>query len=503
MKILLIDPPRKYWDVFLFNTPSIALAHLSGYLKAHGHNVALADLYGLDSPWKKLEEIVKREKPDLAAVTCTVAASSYDAVDCACLVKMIDPKIKTIGGGFMFTAIPSDFLQAGHFDYACIGEGEITLGELADTIEKKGDVSKVKGIAYQKEGKTVFTEPRPFVEDLNTLPMPDWSIFDMKRYSVRPMGGNVAMALTNSRGCVNSCSFCSEALLWKSVYRSFSARWTCENLEILTKDHHKTVFIFGDNDFLYDRERLEKFIKEMKRRRIRAYFWIEASVGSILKNHDLLPALREVGGFNVQVGLESVCPEVLNTYNKPQTLEEMKKAIALVREKGFSVTGLFIWGDKYDSLKSLKDGVSFINKHADFIAPSIINPFPGTPYFEKCQKEGRIKERNLWKYNQHHVLMPVGDMSVEEAAEAYENTAYSLPVLMNMFYQALFSPYRPARMWAWEFIMLDLRFLFPRYRKPGGQLFEDYLNQTGRKVPQWKFPYPRKSTVSKPRLGLT
>jgi len=72
-----------------------------------------------------------------------------------------------------------------------------------------------------------------------------------------------------------------------------------------------------------------------------------------------------------------------------------------------------------------------------------------------------------------------------------------------MAYQALFSPYRPARVWAWEFIRLDLQFLFPKNRACGGQLFEDYLKQTGRAEPPWTFPYPRESVVSKPRMGLT
>ena len=488
--------------MFLFNTPSIALAHLAAYLENQGNQVAICDLYGLKRPWDYLEETLKKEEPQLVGITCTVVATSYDAIHCAMMAKMVNPQVKVIGGGFMFAAIPEDFLNTGYFDYACTGEGELTFSEVAEKVKSGGGVSEVLGLAWRDGDQVKINPYRPFIPDLSILPIPAWHKFDLDRYSIRPMGGNVALALTNSRGCVNSCAFCSEALLWRSSYRSFPAEWTCENLELLTKKYHKTVFIFGDNDFLYDRERLIDFCDEMERRRIKVYFWIEASVRSVLRNHDLLPRLRKVGGFNIQMGLETVCPEVLEEYNKPQNLDQMKRAVKLARDNGFSVTGLFIWGDWHDTVKSLTDGVKFVNRQADFIAPSIINPFPGTPYHERCEEAGRIHEKNLWKYNQHHVLMPMKELSMEQAQEVYEKTAYSLPVLLNMVYQALFSPVRPARMWAWEFITLDLRFLFPKNRKPGGETFDGFIERTGRKMPPWSFPYPKKSVVTKPRLGM-
>ena len=499
MKILLVDPPRKFWKIFLFHTASNALASIAGYLRAKKHEVAVADLYGYDSSWKVLEDAIAREKPDVVAITCTVVATSYDAIFCAMLTKMIDPEIKVVAGGFMLTAIPEAFLQSGYIDYVVIGEGEITFGELLECIENKSEPVNVRGIAYIKDGKVVKTPIRPLIEDLNTLPMPAWDLFPMERYNIRPMGGNVAFALTNSRGCVNKCSFCSEAVTWRSNYRSFSGKWICDNLEILTRKYNKTVIIFGDNDFLYDRERLLEFLDEMERRKLRVYFWIEASVGSIIKNGDLLPRLIKVGGFNVQIGLETVDPEVLEVYQKPQDIGRMEKAIRIARDAGMSITGLFIWGDWHDSLKSLESGVKFINDRCDFIAPSIINPFPGTRYGDLCEKEGRIKIRNLWRYNQHHIIMPLKDMNIEEAAEAYERNAYSLKVLWNMIFQSMFSPFKPARTWAWEFAMLDFRFLFPNLRKPGGEKFQKYLEQTGRKMPRWKFPYPLETRVEDPK----
>jgi len=89
---------------------------------------------------------------------------------------------------------------------------------------------------------------------------------------------------------------------------------------------------------------------------------------------------------------------------------------------------------------------------------------------------------------------------MEEAQEAYEKYAYSPAVLLNMIYQSIFSPCRPARIWAWEFLLLDFNFLFRQNREPGGQLFHDYLEQTGREMPPWKFPYPLKAVIQAPEL---
>jgi radical SAM superfamily enzyme YgiQ (UPF0313 family) len=65
-------------------------------------------------------------------------------------------------------------------DYICVGEGEVTLTEFLRAVEKKEDLSEVLGLAYlNEEGEFVYTGDRPFIEDLDTLPMPAYHLAKM------------------------------------------------------------------------------------------------------------------------------------------------------------------------------------------------------------------------------------------------------------------------------------------------------------------------------------
>jgi len=86
-----------------------------------------------------------------------------------------------VTGGPQPTSSPEDFLQ--HFDVVVVGEGEETMLELVNEAENGSDLSKVKGIAYKENGgKTRFTPPRGFIQDLNSIPFPARELFDNEGY---------------------------------------------------------------------------------------------------------------------------------------------------------------------------------------------------------------------------------------------------------------------------------------------------------------------------------
>ena len=62
----------------------------------------------------------------------------------------------------------------------CVGEGEVTLAEFLRAVEKKEDLSRVLGLAYLDEkGGFVYTGDRPFIENLDTLPLPAYHLAKM------------------------------------------------------------------------------------------------------------------------------------------------------------------------------------------------------------------------------------------------------------------------------------------------------------------------------------
>ena len=83
-----------------------------------------------------------------------------------------------------------------------------------DCLAAGGDPAKVRSLAFSRNGTVTVTPPRPFIKDLDSLPMA-WDLVDWSIYTYKPMEGSVLAITSTSRGCSQKCSFCSQQLFWK------------------------------------------------------------------------------------------------------------------------------------------------------------------------------------------------------------------------------------------------------------------------------------------------
>lgn len=105
----------------------------------------------------------------------------------------------------------SFFEENPEVDFVLAGEYELTLLELARTLEAGRRPSDVRGILYRAgDGSVVATPPRPLVDDLDGLPWPARHFLPMERYHDDPWGALPApcVQMWASRGCPYRCIFC-------------------------------------------------------------------------------------------------------------------------------------------------------------------------------------------------------------------------------------------------------------------------------------------------------
>jgi radical SAM superfamily enzyme YgiQ (UPF0313 family) len=107
-----------------------------------------------------------------------------------------------IAGGPHPSACPQETL--GFFDYVVPGEGEETLPELVGALQNGGDISQVKGIAYKKNNRIIFTEKREHV-NLDNYPPFDPDVMHS--------------SIEITRGCPFSCAYCSTPQLFGNRMR--------------------------------------------------------------------------------------------------------------------------------------------------------------------------------------------------------------------------------------------------------------------------------------------
>lgn len=412
MKILFIDPPFRNTLTGKY-MPNCGYLYMASYLKAHGYkDSSVFDAHVLGMDWKDVAAFLKEFKPDIVG-TSSVAADIYRRILLMKMAKEIDPSVLTVIGGHHASLVPEEVLRASaSIDYAVIGEGEVTFLELVQALESGADkngLKPVRGLAYLKDGKYIFTGQRPLIGELSALPMPDYSLVPMRKYKAYEFPGNPYKTVTTtfSRGCSQKCLFCSQPVLWQRKQRSRSAADMVKEIKLLYYNYDKRNFIFADNDFLHDRQRNIDFLNELKSSGINIEYSVMARVDSVIRNKDLLAPYRRSGLVIVRVGVESCSQTVLDDLDKKQSPARIKEAFKYLKEAKFPIINAFmILGiydeDKYAWLRIIKNARMLGANH---ITHSVLTPFPGTALFDELKNKNIIQEYNLRFYNFFHAVV--------------------------------------------------------------------------------------------------
>ena len=104
------------------------------------------------------------------------------------VVKSVDHNIVTVIGGVYPTLSPASVTNDENIDYFIFGEGEFRILKLMSAINENpydpdyNQLISIDGIAYRRYEKIVLQEATtPSMGDLDQLPFPDYSDYDMKK----------------------------------------------------------------------------------------------------------------------------------------------------------------------------------------------------------------------------------------------------------------------------------------------------------------------------------
>ena len=220
--------------------------------------------------------------------------------------------LPVIWGGIHVTADPE-----GSMDYPeaiCLGEGEIPLRELAYQIRDGGDIYSINNFWIHSENGILQNPLGPLVEDLDSLPFPDFS--DNDKYFIEnnklerfdPVKLGAEYRIIASRGCPFSCSYCYNSILRriykdKGLYcRIRSVENVIDELKLIKTAMPRIRRIKMDDDtFLFNSEWSNLFCK--------AYPEIGLPFDCFLHpdfaNEELLLKLKHTGLQRIEMGLQS------------------------------------------------------------------------------------------------------------------------------------------------------------------------------------------------------
>lgn len=428
MKVLLIQPPYRHGRQML----PTGMAYVAAYLLKAGHEVSFLDADAFIFTKKQLEKKLKEEEFDVVGIGCIVTAYNF-VLQVAGFVKKEKPSATVIVGGTLATYSYDSLLKNSLVDFCVIGEGELTMVDLLSVIGEKKDLQNVAGIAYKENGAVVCTKPRQLIENLDTLLYPARDIFYAEDvYSRTTFIDNVlkagrSMAISGGRGCPYSCTFCS----YDRRVRLRSAASLVDELKMLKKKYKIKNFIFEDDLFMTNKDRVEDFCERLIKEKMNLYWSASGRVNLVNKN--ILAFMKKAGCYTLGYGLESGSAEMLKRMKKFVTPEQNEYAIKITREAGIMPGGSWIIGMPGETKETVRMSVDLykrINAYRDICNEFFFaTPYPGTELYKEMQSKGRIKDEHEYMVK----ISTIGDafkfainctdsFTDEELIEAKKNT---------------------------------------------------------------------------------
>jgi radical SAM superfamily enzyme YgiQ (UPF0313 family) len=329
-----------------------------------------------------------------------ITYSKYIALYLAQKVKEVKEHAKIIfGGPQCFPAYDGlKVLQNQCVDAICTGEGDIVWPLVLRHFKKNKNLEvKIPGIAYKKgDGIIVDNGPPELVSDLDLIPFADFSSIDFSKYTKKNIFN---LSVMTSRGCINSCAFCSERPnFYKYRFRNaenivdeitqhlnhFHTNPSISSIEQLNiKDGQSSqenpnsivpYICFNDSLINGAPKELEKFCDLVIEKKLR-FLWGGMALIRKEMTYELLVKMKAAGCYNLAWGMESGSQKVLNLMCKKFiTLDIASKVIKLVDKVKIKQSINLIVGFPGETEEMFNETILFLREFKEYFFSVGVQP---------------------------------------------------------------------------------------------------------------------------------
>lgn len=337
--------------------------------------------------------------------TTSTTARAYDIAD-----KFRQKGIPVVLSGPHPSVLPEEAKK--HADSILLGWGEINWLQLLED--------------FQNDNLKPFYQPNKYDNSVNIPPT-----------NVELPGFVITGAIEATRGCPYKCDFCPEANIPGGS--QFFTRPVDEVISEIKSIPQKTL-MFYDTSLTIKPDYTKSLFKKM--RGLHKKFFCNGNVDVLAHDVDFVKLSKDAGCLAWLIGFESISQNTIDKMGKiTNKVKEYIQAVKNIHDCGMVVVGCFMFGFDTESKNVFDETLIGIRElEIDVADFCILTPFPGTPLFNKLEKEGRILTKDWSKYNMKDVVYKPKNMTAEELLQGIRKMYfefYSTPYTIKRIVRSL------------------------------------------------------------------
>jgi radical SAM superfamily enzyme YgiQ (UPF0313 family) len=402
--------------------PQVSLAQLAALVHP-SYSVRVIDAVAERLDWPAFEALVREIRPRYYVTHVTAATLQNDLYG-TFLAKAVGAT--TMALGTHITPMPRETLRGfPTLDYGLRGEPDLTLRDLLDHLEGRQfarapeierlfekhdadyrpreltlgpdgclDLSGIKGLVWRQRGEVRVNPDRPFIADLDDLPMPMHHLLPLQRYRMPLVKGPFSFIVT-SRGCPAGCKYCIKHVSYGPTIRLRSAPKLLEEIAELYRLGIRNVHMFADL-FTYSRAQVVELCQGLLQSTMNIRWTCNSRVDFV--DRELLDLMKRAGCWCIAWGVESGNAEILARAHKSVPLARTRESIQMSHEAGILNWGYFIIGLPGETEETIRETIDFAKSlPLDIALFHVAAPYPGTPLFEEVARNGWFRAGVRWE----------------------------------------------------------------------------------------------------------
>ncbi len=430
--IMLVNPPTPdggYWIRTQHRVgrrtrenmvwPQVSLAQMAALLHPT-YKVKVVDANAERMSWPEFTQLLDKYQPLYYLTQVTAPTLENDMYGCF-LAKARGAK--TIAFGTHVTPIPRESLRPyPALDFVLVGEPDLTIRDLLDHLEGKidqrppeivklfekhdptyqpaldvegnVDMYRIKGLAWRNGEEIVVNPPRPFIQDLDDLPMPMHELLPLETYRMPLIKGPFTFIVT-SRGCPAGCTYCIKHVSYQYSTRLRSPELIMEELWYLKKLGIHNIHMYADL-FTVNRDQVVELCKRMIAEKIDIKWTCNSRVDYV--DEEMLQLMGQAGNWLISWGIESGNEQILKHARKGAYPDKAERALRWAKKAGIKNWGYFIIGLPGETEETIRQTIDFSKKlPLDIALFHVAAPYPGTPFFFEVVEKGWFRPGTQWE----------------------------------------------------------------------------------------------------------